>query len=82
MNNEILSLYEEIRKYKIDDWEEIFLARYVDLYDKYDYIIGDLSADILRLTGFYESNFKKHSKYHIKKRCAYDAPYFILKKKK
>ncbi len=79
--NEIIESYTLVKNHKIDDWEELLMTRYVALFDKYEYIIGDLSANVLRITGFYSKDFEKKSKHHIKKRCAYDAPYFIIKKK-
>ncbi|MFV0424767.1 MAG: YutD-like domain-containing protein [Bacilli bacterium] len=79
MNSELVNQYEVIEIYKFDDWQEDFSNRYVDLYGKYDYILGDLSAGILRLTGFYQKSFESEHKHHLKKVCAYDAPFFILK---
>ncbi len=79
--NEIVNCYTLVKTHKIDNWEELLITRYVALFDKYDYIIGDLSANMLRITGFYSKDFEKKSKYHIRKRCAFDAPYFIIKKK-
>lgn len=76
---ELLKQYEVVHLHKFDDWKEAFFERYVSLYDKYDYIVGDMSAGVLRLTGFYHDNFEDDHKHHINKRCAYDAPHFILK---
>ncbi len=77
--NELLEQYEVINVHKFDDWKEAFTLRYVDLYAKYDYILGDMSAGVLRLTGFYDKSFESEHKNHLKKMCAYDAPYFIIK---
>lgn len=79
--NEIVSCYKLIKCHKVDNWEELLMTRYVALFDKYDYIIGDISANMLRITGFYKKGFEKDSSHHIQKRCAYDAPYFIIEKK-
>ncbi len=80
--NDVVKSYQLIKTHKVDNWEELLTSRYVALFDKYDYIVGDVSANVVRITGFYESNFQKKSSYHLKRRCAYDAPYFIVKKKK
>ncbi len=77
--NELVRQYEVVELYKFDDWQEAFTSRYVDLYGKYDYILGDLSAGVLRLTGFYKKSFQSEHKNHLRKRCAYDAPFFIIK---
>ncbi|MFV0499523.1 MAG: YutD-like domain-containing protein [Bacilli bacterium] len=81
MNNEIIALYDVIEVHKMDDWKSMFCERYVDLYGKYDYILGDMSAGVLRITGFYHKSFQSEHKYHLRKRCAYDAPFFVLKLK-
>lgn len=76
---ELIEQYEVIHLHKFDEWKEPFFERYVSIYAKYDYILGDMSAGVLRLTGFYEANFDKDHKHHLNKMCAYDAPYFIIK---
>ena len=35
------------------------IARYSDILDKYDYIVGDYGYDQLRLKGFYKDSNKK-----------------------
>ncbi len=79
--SELLDQYELIKVHKYDNWQEEFCERYVDLYGKYEYILGDLSAGVLRLTGFYKKSFESEHKNHLRKQCAYDAPYFIIKLK-
>ena len=40
-----------------------FQERYVkEVYDKYDYIIGDISSDMLRLKGFYSDTKRTNYK--------------------
>lgn len=59
-----------------------------DYFDDYDYILGDWSYGKLRLKGFCDKTNKKYKKInsieivdeYIKKHCAYDCKYFILKK--
>lgn len=79
--DDILKLYEVVKVHNYVAWEVQFLERYVELYSKYDYILGDQSAGLLRITGFMSDNFEEEYNYHLTHRCAYDAPYFIIKKK-
>lgn len=59
-----------------------------DYFDNYDFILGDWSYGKLRLKGFCNRSNKKYKKInnidtideYIKKHCAYDCKYFILKK--
>ncbi len=80
--------YELIENYKDGfDYSEV-LAKYTDFFYDYDYILGDWAYGKLRLKGFYEKNNKKCSeindfsnyKEYIKKHCAYECKYFVLKK--
>jgi uncharacterized protein YutD len=59
-----------------------------DYFKPYDYIFGDYSYGKLRLKGFYDKNNKKVTKInnyndideYIKKYCAYNCKFFIIKK--
>lgn len=59
-----------------------------EYFDPYDYILGDWSYGKLRLKGFCDKKNRKYKKIndieaveeYIKKQCAYDCRYFILKK--
>lgn len=61
---------------------------YTDYFYPYDYILGDYSYGKLRLKGFCDEKNKKINKInsfkgideYIKKYCAYNCKYFILKK--
>lgn len=44
--------FELIENYRECFNEEQFIARYSDILDKYDYIVGDYGYDQLRLKGF------------------------------
>ena len=63
--------------------------RYTEYFLPFDYIVGDWSYGKLRLKGFYnednkscrEINNYKYLEDYLKKNCAYDCRYFILKKK-
>lgn len=62
--------------------------RFSDVFDKYDYIVGDWGFEQLRLKGFFSSNRKKmdaeskidHLEDYINEYCNYGAPYFVLRR--
>ena len=62
---------------------EAFQEKYLEeCYDKYQYIVGDISSNILRLKGFDDTKepngrFKLIDKY-IEDSCAFGCPYFVL----
>lgn len=62
-----------------------FNEKYIDdLFDKYQYIVGDISASILRLRGFSEEDkgpqsYKKIPDY-LNESCNMNTAYFILKR--
>ncbi len=80
--------YELIENYKegFDLTETI--KRYTDYYDQYDYLVGDWAYGKLRLKGFCDRHNKIHNRinsfqnkdYYLKKECAFNCRYFILKK--
>ena len=80
--------FEIIDNYREAFNEEEFISLFTDYFYDYDYIIGDYEYSKLRLKGFYEDNNKKCKKYnkisnkdeYIKKYCAYNCKYFVLKK--
>lgn len=80
--------YELIENYKDAFDLETVLNRITDYYDDYDYIVGDFAYGKLRLKGFCDKNNKLYKEYndiskkdeYIKKECAYDCKYFVLKK--
>ncbi len=80
--------YELEKNYKDGFDYEITKELMTDYFDDYDYILGDWSYGKLRLKGFCEKKNKKYKKIndietvedYIKKHCAYDCKYFILKK--
>ncbi len=80
--------YELIKNYKEAFQEEYFLERYTEYFTDYDYIVGDIAYNKLRLKGFYDlhnkkvkplNNYKNIEKY-LKDNCAVDCKYFILKR--
>ncbi|GEM_PF-549656 len=56
-----------------------FTERYVDYLDRYDYIVGDISSDMLRLKGFSSKN-KDNIFDYLMESANPHAPYFILKR--
>lgn len=80
--------YELIKNYKEAFQEEIFKERYTSYFESYDYIVGDIAYNKLRLKGFYDKKNKKvnsinnysNLEIYLKENCAVDCKYFILKK--
>ena len=80
--------YELIKDYKNAFDREEFESRYTDYFYDYDYIVGDIAYGKLRLKGFYDEKNKKVNKInnyknvdnYLKKNCAVDCKYFILKR--
>jgi uncharacterized protein YutD len=56
-----------------------FNERYVDYLDRYKYIVGDYSSDMLRLKGFTSKNYETIPDYLIES-CIPNAPYFVLER--
>ena len=71
--------FEVIKDYKEALEILVFNERYVSFLDKYPYIVGDYSADMLRLKGFTEKNYETIPDY-LMESCTPNAPYFVLKR--
>ena len=67
--------YELLTNYKEAFNEEEFKEKYTDYFYDYDYIVGDIAYNKLRLKGFYDAKNKK-----VKNNCAVECRYFVLKK--
>lgn len=74
-----------------DAWnEEAFKARYSDVLNKYDYVVGDWGYSQLRLRGFFEDHNRKATfdtkistlPEYLFEYCNFGCPYFILRKVK
>ncbi len=72
-----------------DAWdEEAFVARFSDVLEKYDYVVGDWGYEQLRLTGFYSRNQEgvpASSKISalqdfLLEYCNFGSPYFVLER--
>ena len=80
--------YELIENYKEAFDLEEFLLKCTDYFYDYDYIVGDIAYGKLRLKGFYDEKSKKvnkinnfkNVKQYLKKYCANDCKYYIVKK--
>lgn len=75
-----------IRNYR-DAFDELkFKARFSDILTKYDFIVGDIAADQLRLKGFYRQEQEKTGKINVidsfedylYEYINFGAPYFVL----
>ena len=67
--------------FRLDVFEEKYIE---ECFDKYIYIVGDISAGILRLKGF-DTNPKSKNYYglindYLETACAIGCPYYILKR--
>ena len=80
--------YEIIKNYKDAFNQEEFTNLYTEYFEEYDYVVGDIAYNKLRLKGFYDENNKKVSsinnianlKDYLKNNCANDCRYFVAKK--
>lgn len=77
--------FELIKNYREAFDLEKFESRYVDVtFDKYTYIVGDVSSELLRLKGFSkqdnsENSYKKIPDY-LNESCQVNCAHFILKR--
>ncbi len=62
----------------IEKFEEAYLEEY---YDSYDYIVGDIASDTLRLKGFRKNDgqYKKIPDY-LSESCVYKCAFYILRR--
>ncbi len=93
MNKQIIVndiTYELITDYKEAFSEEEFKECWTEYYKRFDYIVGDIAYNKLRMKGFYDedhklvkshNNIKNKDKY-LNDNCASDCKYFIVKKVK
>lgn len=80
--------YEIIKDYRNAFNEEEFVSKCTDYFFEYDYVVGDIAYDKLRLKGFYEDENKKSKKInkisgldeYLNNKCAYRCKYFVAKK--
>ena len=80
--------YEIIKNYKDAFNQEEFTNLYTEYFEEYDYVVGDIAYNKLRLKGFYDENNKKVSSInnianlneYLKNNFANDCRYFVAKK--
>lgn len=80
--------YEKVEDVKNAFQEETFRARYSEILNKYDYIVGDWGYNQLRLRGFYDDQ-NQRATYdtrigtlydYLYEYCNFGCAYFVLKK--
>ncbi|WP_061570593.1 YutD family protein [Bacillus atrophaeus] len=80
--------FELVRNFKEGFNEEVFKARYSDILNKYDYIVGDWGYSQLRLKGFFDDQNQKATfetkistlDEYIYEYCNFGCAYFVLKR--
>ncbi len=71
--------FDVIKDYKEALEIKTFNDKYVSYLDRYVYIVGDLSADMLRLKGFTTKNYQTIPDY-LMESCTPNAPYYVLRR--
>lgn len=78
-NYELVTVFKDA--FNLEKFEEAYIE---ELFDKYPYIVGDISDDILRLKGFSldpkKPNYYKNINQYIAKSCNYECPYYVLRR--
>lgn len=80
--------FELVKNYRDAFDEEHFIEKYSELLNKYDYIVGDVGYEKLRLAGFYRENKRKVEpdkranaiQDYLNEYCNFGCAYFILRK--
>ncbi|MDI4568821.1 YutD family protein [Bacillus altitudinis] len=80
--------FDLVREIKEGFDEEAFKARYSDILNKYDYIVGDWGYNQLRLKGFFDDQNQKATfdtkistlDEYIYEYCNFGCAYFVLKR--
>ncbi|MGJ9384098.1 hypothetical protein CR203_20555 [Salipaludibacillus neizhouensis] len=80
--------YEVVEEFREGWSEEDFKARFSDVLNKYDYIVGDWGYEQLRLKGFFEEKNRKSSvdakigflPEYLYEYCNFGCAYFVVKK--
>lgn len=79
-------VYELIYNFKDAFDKEIFLEKYVDILSNKNFIVGDISHEKLRLSGFILTKDTTNPKNinnlqdYIMEYCNFGSPFFVLKK--
>ena len=80
--------FELLESYQNGFVEEDFVARYSEILDKYDYVVGDYGYEQLRLKGFYKDTHKKADynkrfstiQDYLLEYCNFGCAYFIVRR--
>lgn len=80
--------FELMENYRDAFDEEQFMGKYSEVLNKYDYIVGDIGYEKLRLAGFFRDNKKqveRDKKYsaiedYLSEYCNFGCAYFVLRK--
>ena len=80
--------FELVEDYRDAFDEEQFKKKYSEVLNKYDYIVGDIGYEKLRLTGFYrdgKSKVERDKKFsaiqdYLYEYCNFGCTYFVLRK--
>ncbi|CAD2077599.1 putative protein YutD [Jeotgalicoccus aerolatus] len=80
--------FELVENYREAFDEETFKNKYSELLNKYDFIVGDVGYEKLRLAGFYKNNKRKVEpdkrvnaiQEYLNEYCNFGCAYFILRK--
>lgn len=80
--------FELVENYRDAFDEEVFIEKYSELLNKYDYIVGDVGYQKLRLAGFYRNGKRKVEpdkrvnaiEEYLNEYCNFGCAYFILRK--
>ncbi|MCG7331709.1 YutD family protein [Salinicoccus roseus] len=80
--------FELVEDYRDAFDEEQFKKKYSEVLNKYDYIVGDIGYEKLRLTGFYrdgKSKVERDKKFsaiqdYLYEYCNFGCAYFVLRK--
>ncbi|MCP8969756.1 YutD family protein [Ectobacillus ponti] len=80
--------YELVHEYREAFKEDVFKARFTDILNKYDYIVGDWGYGQLRLRGFFEDNSQRATydtristlSEYLYEYCNFGCAHFVLKK--
>lgn len=85
LNNKEYTIVENYKDaIRLEELEALFTEYFFD----YDYVLGDYSYNKLRLKGYYGESSKKKRKLndiksykeYLKEYCAFECPYFLIKK--
>lgn len=80
--------FELVENYRNAWNEEVFKARYSEVLNKYDYIVGDWGYNQLRLRGFFDDHNKRATydnristlNEYLYEFCNFGCPYFVLRR--